>query len=189
MQVLIPKFGDNAEVEWITWYLCPPLRSRSGKSRALNAEQHHWMQRLRILWQDQFHPNLDARVYVVAPDPPRAFHQTHVGHLLLVQGSLDDHVPILLTTFFETALGHRLGFLACFVPSFFSVPQLISTARLDRVCQRRGCYADVAGAHTPFLMDWAKPMQVMALVFMFPRVLPVLSFCKHDLQFDTINFL
>ena len=142
--------GDDAEVEWITWYLRPPLRSQSDESHVLllDAARHQWFQRLQDLWRDWFQPHLDASVFVVAPDLPRAPYQTHVGHLLLVQGELPDQVPILLTTVFETMLGHRLSQLASFVPSFFPVPDLISTARLDRVCQGRDCYAELAGVRT-----------------------------------------
>ena len=89
----------HVEVEWMTWHLCPRSRLRSDDARPIrfDIEQHAWLRDLQHLWRDQWITHLAARFFVVDPPPPKAPYENHVGHLLIVQGDLPQHVPVLIT--------------------------------------------------------------------------------------------
>ena len=145
--------GDEPSptTEWITWFLQTPFRVRSDESRPLrlDVEQHLWLHDLCQVWRDRWIPYFETQVYIVAPEPPKAPHQHHVGHLILVQGHIPNQVPVLLTTIFETALGRRLSHTASFVPIHFTLAHLLHTLRLEHVCQDRGCWAVLDGNRIP----------------------------------------
>eukprot|EP00435_Cladocopium_sp_Y103_P028906 s1595_g7.t1 len=140
--------GD-ATVEWVTWYLGIPFHPRCEETRILHVdvEQHLWYRDLCELWNDYLLPHTPTKVLVVDPNPPRAPYDSHVGHLILVQGDFPGHVPTLITAIFESALGRRLMHLACYVPAFPSNRDIIGLLGLDRICygQQRDCFASVAG--------------------------------------------
>ena len=141
--------SGQAEVEWVTWYLQAPLRTQSEESRniRLDVEQHLCFQQICALWADRWIPYLPGQFFVVAPEPPRAPHQHHVGHLLLVQGTLPLQVPVLFSMVFESRLGRR--HLACFLSELLSLAELTNVLRLERVCHDRGCYAEVGDFPVP----------------------------------------
>jgi hypothetical protein len=141
----------HVEVEWMTWYLCAPLRTSSTDSRPLriDIEQHMWLQDLQHLWRDQWVPHMAVSIHVVEPIPPKASYEQHVGHLLIVQGEISQQVPVLVTTLFASALGRRLSHMACFPPHQFSPQQLLQTLRLEHICQNRGCPVEIAGQDVP----------------------------------------
>ena len=141
----------HAEVEWITWHMCPYVRLRSDDARPIrfDIEQHAWLQDLQHLWRDQWIPHLAARILVVDPFPPKASYEHHVGHLLIVQGDLPQHVPVLITTVFESALGRRLSHQACFLSQHFEPVQLFQIMRLEAICQMRSCRIALAGHDVP----------------------------------------
>ena len=142
---------DDPHIEWITWFLCVPLRIRSEESRPirLGPDRALWMSQLSDLWRDLWLEHLGLQIYVVTPEPARAEHQTHVGHLLLVQGHIPQQVPVLITMLFQSSLGQRLAHLGAFLPTFFDIPGLLQLLRLDRVCQGRGCYVTIDGHQVP----------------------------------------
>ena len=109
----------------------------------------HWLQQLFDLWRDQWIGYMDIKILVVSPEPARAAHQTHVGHLLLVQGEIPQQAPVLVTMVFQSQLGHRLAHLATFLPEFFDIPFLLQVLRLERVCQSRGCFVLLDGQRVP----------------------------------------
>eukprot|EP00435_Cladocopium_sp_Y103_P023577 s1134_g5.t1 len=140
---------EDATVEWVTWYLGMPFHPRCEEMRTLNVdvEQHLWYRDLCELWNDYLLPYVPAKVLVVDPNPPRAPYQSHVGHLILVQGEFPGHVPTLITAIFESQIGRRLMRLACYVPQFPSNRDIIGLLGLERIChgQQRDCFASVAG--------------------------------------------
>ena len=150
-QALVASDDDVPEVEWVTWFLSAPLRLRSEESRTarLGPDRARWLSQLYELWRDQWLGYLDIQILVVSPEPARAEHQTHVGHLLLVQGDIPQQVPVLVTMLFQSQLGHRLAHLAAFIPEFFDIPTMLQLLRLERVCQTRGCFITLDGQRVP----------------------------------------
>eukprot|EP00435_Cladocopium_sp_Y103_P051465 s2317_g16.t1 len=140
---------DDFEVEWITWYLGAPHRPRCDETRRLrlDVEQELWYQDLCELWHEYLQPDALTQVLVVDPNPPRAPYETHVGHLILVQGEIEGHVPVVITTIFHNA--YRISHHACFVPRFSSTATFITFLRLERVCSGRDCSASIAGFDFP----------------------------------------
>jgi hypothetical protein len=142
---------EHPDVEWRTWHLCAHVRTRSEDSRPIrfDVEQHMWLQDLQQLWQDQWIPNIAARIIIVEPTPPKAPYEHHVGHILIIQGDLPHHAPVLVTTVFASAIGRRHSHLACFLPQFFEPMRLLQMLRLDRICQHRGCHVSLHGHQIP----------------------------------------
>eukprot|EP00435_Cladocopium_sp_Y103_P072923 s200_g41.t2 len=140
---------DDFEVEWITWYLGAPHRPRCDETRILrlDVEQELWYQDLCELWHEYLQPDAPTQVLVVDPNPPRAPYEHHVGHLILVQGELEGHVPVVITTIFHNA--YRISHYACFVPRFSSTATFIAFLRLERVFLARECSATIAGFDIP----------------------------------------
>ena len=141
----------HAEVEWMTWYLCAHTRRSSEESRRIqfDTEQHMWLQDLQQLWRDQWIPHLDAQIYVIEPMPPKATYERHVGGLLIAQGEVPQHVPVLVTTIFASTLGRRLSHMACFLPQPCLPSQLFQMLRIERICHDRACCVEIAGQEVP----------------------------------------
>eukprot|EP00435_Cladocopium_sp_Y103_P059896 s483_g21.t1 len=133
--------AEDGMTEWITWYLHSHDRESSEESRPLrlDVEQELWTRDLCLLWRDLFRLGVPYHVYVVEPFPPRADHQVHAGHLLLVQGEHPGHVPVLISTVFESHYGRRLSFLASYLPTFVAFPEITHKLRLSQICRVRDC--------------------------------------------------
>ena len=135
----------------MTWYLCAHTRRSSEESRRIqfDTEQHMWLQDLQQLWRDQWIPHLDAQIYVIEPMPPKATYERHVGGLLIAQGEVPQHVPVLVTTIFASTLGRRLSHMACFLPQPCLPSQLFQMLRIERICHDRACRVEIAGQEVP----------------------------------------
>ena len=148
---LLQRDQGEPHVEWITWFLSSPLRLRSEEYRQarLGPDPSLWRSQLFELWSDIWHRSAEVQIFVVSPEPARAEHQDHAGHLLLVQGDIPHQVPALVTMIFQSTLGHRLAHVAAYLPTFVQVPELLQLLRLGRVCQDRGCYVTIDGQNIP----------------------------------------
>eukprot|EP00435_Cladocopium_sp_Y103_P071791 s39_g38.t1 len=142
---------DDFEVEWITWYLGAPYRPRCDETRILrlDVEQELWYGDLCELWHEYLRIDDLTQVLLVEPNPPKAPYEHHVGHLILVQGELEGHVPVVITTIFRNFAGHRISHHACFVPQFSSTATFVAFLQLERVCLVRDCSASIAGFDIP----------------------------------------
>lgn len=141
----------HAEVEWMTWFLCAHTGRTSDESRRIqfDMEQHMWLQDLHHLWRDRWTPHLGAEIYVIEPMPPKATYETHVGGLLIVQGRVPHHVPVLVTTIFASSMGRRISHKAVFMPQPCPTTLLQQMMRLEQICQDRTCRIEIAGQQIP----------------------------------------
>jgi len=80
-----------------------------------------------------------TQIYVIEPMPPKATYERHVGGLLIVQGEVPQHVPVLVTIIFASAMGRRLSHMACFLPQPCLPSQLAQMLRIERICHDRAC--------------------------------------------------
>eukprot|EP00435_Cladocopium_sp_Y103_P014993 s3001_g3.t1 len=142
---------DDFEVEWITWYLGAPYRPRCDETRILrlDVEQELWYRDLCELWHEYLRIDDWTQVLIVDPNPPKAPYEHHVGHLILVQGELEGHVPVVITTIFRNFAGHRISHHACFVPQFSSTATFVAFLQLERVCLARDCSASIGDFDFP----------------------------------------
>eukprot|EP00435_Cladocopium_sp_Y103_P051570 s1196_g16.t1 len=133
---------EGPVIVWNTWFLHTRRYRQNSESRLLrlDVEQHLWYQDLCELWEDV----IDPTVHFVHPSPPRATHQVHAGHLILLQGE-DDHVPVLLSGLFQHEFNNRLWHLASLVPEYMTGQQLCDALETDRWCGHRLCYVQCGG--------------------------------------------
>eukprot|EP00435_Cladocopium_sp_Y103_P059504 s286_g21.t1 len=131
--------GGGRVLQVQTWYLHHQAQMRCTRPRsvALDYMDHHWLNDIREVWQDQLRTGEPLHLAFVGPTPPSDDRHQYVAHVILSQGLTMDRFGIVFTArFLET---HRTQLVqeAISSPTWISGRMAIDLMQLGHVILHR----------------------------------------------------